>query len=285
METYNTLLKIGELEATKYSKEKTAIKSLLLFASKLSPTELYLNIDNEVTDESIINTYNKAVEDYTINNIPVQYIIGYAYFYGYKILVDNRCLIPRWETEELANNILIYYDRMFKGKKIKTLDLGTGSGAIAIALSKEEPNMEVYASDLSSGAIDIAKESAKLNNATVDFRVGSWFEPFKDSNLKFDIIVSNPPYLTTTEYVESIVKDNEPDMALYGGLTGLTFYNDILKDIKNYLNLDKFVIGFEHGYQQTKDLNNLIRKYFEHEKIINLKDQSGKDRMTIIIKE
>jgi len=280
--TYNSLLKKGEKCAKKNKKEESAVKSLLLFASKMSPTDLYTRLNEEVSDE-VVERFNKYVDEYTINNRPVQYIMGYAYFYGYKILVNEGTLIPRWETEELANNILIYYDRMFKGKNVKVLDLGTGSGAIAIALAKEEKNMEVHASDISSEAIDMAKKSAELNEANVEFRVGSWFEPFNE-NEKFDIIVSNPPYITTTEYVEDIVKDNEPSIALYGGEDGLMFYREILKNAKNYLK-DEYVIGFEHGWQSKDKLNEIINLYYKDVEIVNLKDSADRDRMTFVIKK
>jgi len=277
--TYNSLLKKGEKCASKYKKEKTAVKSLLLFASNLSQTELYLKIDEECSKE-VEEKFYELVDEYTIKNRPVQYILGYEYFYGYKILVNEGTLIPRWETEELANNILIYYDRMFKGKKVKVLDLGTGSGAIAIALSKEEKNMEVYASDISNDAITMAKKSAELNEANIEFRVGSWFEPFKETE-KFDIIVSNPPYLMNNEFVEDIVKDNEPHVALYGGNDGLDFYKVILSNASKYLNED-FLIGFEHGWQSREKLNEIIRIHFPNAIITNLKDASGRDRMTFI---
>lgn len=279
--TYKELLRKGERQASKYKMERTAIKGLLLFASLKSPTELYLSLDDEASAKEE-ERFLKYVDEYTINNRPVQYIMGYAYFYGYKILVNENTLIPRWETEELTNNVLIYYDRLFKGEKVDVLDLGTGSGAIAIALKKEEANMNVFASDISYSAIEEAKESAKINDAEIDFRVGSWFEPFEGE--KFDIIVSNPPYLKTKEYVEDIVKNNEPDVALYGGDDGLDFYKEILKNIKPHLR-EKFVIGFEHGYDSKYKLNAIINEYFKDVEIVNLKDSAGKDRMTFIIKK
>ena len=281
--TYNKLLKIGERKAQKNNMEKTAVKSLLLFASNKEPSELYLELDTECPTE-VETRFMEYLDEYTIKKRPVQYILGYAYFYGYKILVNEGTLIPRWETEELANNILIYYDRMFKGEKVKVLDLGTGSGAIAIALKKEEDNMIVSASDISEDAIEEAKKSAKLNDAEIDFRVGSWFDPFSEDE-KFDIIVSNPPYLTTSEYVEDIVKNNEPDVALYGGSDGLKFYRIILENAKKHLKENKFIIGFEHGYDKKDELNIIIKSHFSDVKIVNLKDSMNRDRMTIIIKE
>ncbi len=281
--TYKELLKVGERKAQKYKVEKSAVKSLLLFASDKEPSKLYLELDT-ICPEEIETKFLKLLDEYTIKGRPVQDILGFAYFYGYKILVNEGTLIPRWETEELTNNILIYYDRMFKGQKVKVLDLGTGSGAIAIALKKEEPNMIVSASDISADAIDEAKRSAKLNDAEIDFRIGSWFEPFSEDE-KFDIIVSNPPYLTTKEYVEDVVKNNEPDVALYGGDDGLKFYRVILENAQKYVNKEKFIIGFEHGYDKKDELNLIIKSHFKDVKIINLKDSMERDRMTIITKE
>ena len=281
--TYKELLKVGERKAQKYKVEKSAVKSLLLFASNKEPSKLYLELDT-ICSEEIEAKFLELLDEYTIKGRPVQYILGFAYFYGYKILVNEGTLIPRWETEELTNNILIYYDRMFKGQKVKVLDLGTGSGAIAIALKKEEPNMIVSASDISADAIDEAKRSAELNDAEIDFRIGSWFEPFSEDE-KFDIIVSNPPYLTTKEYVEDVVKNNEPDVALYGGDDGLKFYRLILENAQKYVNKEKFIIGFEHGYDKKDELNLIIKSHFKDVKIINLKDSMERDRMTIIIKE
>lgn len=281
--TYNELLKIGERKAHKNKMEKSAVKSLLLFASNKEPSKLYLELDTDCPKD-IEDKYNLLLDEYVIKKRPVQYILGFAYFYGYKILVNEGTLIPRWETEELTNNILIYYDRLFKGEKVKVLDLGTGSGAIAIALKKEEPNMIVSASDISEDAINEAKRSADLNDADIDFRIGSWFEPFSEDE-KFDIVVSNPPYLQTNEYVEDIVKNNEPDVALYGGDDGLKFYRIILENASKYLKKEKFIIGFEHGYDKKEELNFIIKSHFQDVKIINLKDSMNRDRMTIIIKE
>ena len=197
--------------------------------------------------------------------------------------MDDRVLIPRWETEELASNILIYYDRYFKGEKVKVLDIGTGSGAIAIALKKEEPNMSVTATDISEDALDVAKENARINGANIDFFKSDMLESLKDDDI-FDIIVSNPPYLMTGEFVEPIVKDNEPNVALYGGEDGLYFYRIILRDAKKHLNNNKYMMAFEHGYDKKEELNALIKEYYKDAEIINLKDSAGHDRMTFIIK-
>ncbi|MCB9498580.1 MAG: peptide chain release factor N(5)-glutamine methyltransferase [Bacillales bacterium] len=279
--TYKELLKAGEIKAQENKMEKTAIKSLLLFASGKTPTELYISLENEAKEEET-DKFFQAVESYTINKKPVAYIIGYTYFYGYKMKVTDQVLIPRWETEELVSNILIYYDDLFKGQTVDAVDLGTGSGAIAIALKKEEEKINMIATDISLQALEVAKENASLNSADITFYEGSWLEPIKDK--KFDIIVSNPPYLTNTEFVEDIVKDNEPHVALYGGKDGLDFYEEILKEAVPLVK-DRFFIAFENSYNKKRQLNNIIKKYFPDCLIINLKDSAKRNRMTFIIKK
>lgn len=281
--TYFGLMRQGQTKAENKGLEKTAVKSLLLFASKFSPTEMYTHMHDECPQE-VIDKFNQLLDEYVNKGRPVQYIIGYTYFYGYKMLVNEDVLIPRWETEELASNILIYYDRYFKGEKVKVLDIGTGSGAIAISLAKEEPNMKVKATDISVDALNVAKENAKLNDACVEFSQSDMLNEISDDEI-FDIIVSNPPYLMTNEYVEPIVKGNEPHVALFGGEDGLHFYRIILKDARKHLNPNKYMLAFEHGYDKREALNEIIKKYYPEALIINLKDSAGRDRMTFIIKE
>lgn len=222
-----------------------------------------------------------AIDEYLIKNRPVQHIVGYSYFYGYQMKVSEDVLIPRPETEELVGYVLAKYDEVFGGAKVKVVDIGTGSGAIAIALAKEEPQMEVCASDISENAIIIANENAHNNDAKVDFVVGNMLEPFINRNDKFDILVSNPPYIPDDEYVESIVLDNEPHIALFGGNDGMHFYDIILRDASKILNVPN-VIAFEHSFSKRAEMEKLVKKYFPKGKLEQIKDLNGKDRFTII---
>lgn len=226
----------------------------------------------------------KAIDEYLINNRPVQHIIGYSYFYGYKMIVSEDVLIPRPETEELVGYVLSKYDDVFFNKEVKVVDVGTGSGAIAIALAKEESNMKVSASDISSDAIKIANQNALNNDAKVEFLVGDMLEPFIQRNDKFDILVSNPPYIPDDEYVESIVLDNEPHIALFGGNDGMHFYDIILKNANKILNYPN-IIAFEHSYSKRVEMEKLVKKYFPNGKLEQIQDLNGKDRFTIIINE
>lgn len=275
--TYRTLLNkaIKRIELTELETE--AAKWLLMHVSNLTPAQFYLAFNEEVTPE-VEARFMSGIERY-LNYVPIQHIIGYQTFYGYDFIVNEDVLIPRRETEELVEQVLYYYDDHFQGQKIDLCDIGTGSGCIAITLSKEEPNLNVVAADISAKALVVAKQNNDKLGANVRFFEGDLLSPLK--GMKFDIIVSNPPYIPNQEDVAKIVKTHEPNIALFGGDTGLIFYERILKDAKNYLK-EKGLIAFEHAYDKRQELYDLAKHYYPQANIIQLKDLSGKDRMTLI---
>lgn len=205
---------------------------------------------------------------------PVQYIVGNVDFFGINLKVNENVLIPRFETEELVDKV-INYSKIFN-KKLKVVDIGTGSGAIAITL-KKKLNAELTATDISNEALEVAKENALINNVQIDFKLGNLLEPL---NEKYDILVSNPPYIAYDEEVMEIVKNNEPHLALYAANNGLCCYEEILKNVKNYLN-EKALIAFEIGEKQGEALKELSLKYLNVEAKIE-KDLQGRDRFAFI---
>lgn len=261
--------------------EKEAIKLLILELSGLNGAEFLLHLNQEI-EPKLQETMMAAIDQYIIERKPVQYILGYSYFFGYKIKVNENVLIPRSETEELVGYVLSTYDNLFGDAKVKVVDVGTGSGAIAIALAKEEPKMEVMATDISQEALEVAKVNAKINEANISFLQGDMLEPLLKEKMKFDILVSNPPYIPKNEYVEDIVKNNEPNVALFGGENGMQFYETILKEANQILNIPS-MIAFEHSYNKRKEMHELINRYFPHATYETIQDLSGKDRITIII--
>lgn len=208
---------------------------------------------------------------------PVQYIVGNVDFYGYILNVNKDVLIPRRETEELVEEV-IKRSKSFNNPTI--IDIGTGSGAIAISLSKEL-NCHVYASDISNKALNVAKENAIKNNANITFLQGDMLKPFIDNKIKVDIIVSNPPYIKENEEIEDIVKNNEPNLALYAKNNGLEFYESILKDANEVLK-EKYLIAFEIGKTQGNDIKLLINKYLGNVKVEIKKDLSLNDRFIFV---
>jgi release factor glutamine methyltransferase len=279
MSSYKKVLQEAKALTRKKNKETSATELVFLNFSHLKPNELYLKYEEEMPKEAIID-FNEALGLYLEKNIPVQQIIGFVYFYGYKFLVRNTALIPRFETEELVANVLINYDQYFDGKLVDVVDIGTGSGCLAIALAKEEKNMSFTATDISLEALKLAKENARNLDAAVEFLQGDMLEPLLDK--KFDIIVSNPPYIPNAEEVDPLIYDNEPHIALFGGEDGLDFYRTILKDAHKIIK-DKAFIAFEHGYDKMEELQAIAKSYFPSAKIFTLKDMQNKDRMTFII--
>ena len=279
MPTYNQLIH-------KYSKQLEQ-KGLSLETSKAFLFELcneynvnlYLDMDNEVID--IINTRFEDGINRILNDEPMNYVLGYSYFYGYKFVVNKDVLIPRPETEELVCLILSKYDEYFKGQKINICDVGTGSGAIAISLAKEESNLNVYASDISNEAIEVAKLNASDNDVNINFMCGSMLDPYIENNIKVDILVSNPPYIKQDEVLEASVVDYEPHVALFGGQDGLKFYREIFENAHKIIN-EKGMLFFEIGYDQKENLTSLAKQYFENAHIEVFKDINGKDRMLFV---
>lgn len=252
----------------------------MLELSGMNGANFLASYKDEIPEETI-EKYSQAIDKYLIDNYPVQYILGYSYFYGYKMIVDERVLIPRRETEELVAYVLSKYDELFDGEKVNLCDIGTGSGNIAIALKAEEANFNVYASDISEEAIMVAKENARRNEVDVKFLVGNMVDPLKELGIKFDIVVSNPPYIPSDEFVEDIVKDNEPNIALFGGEDGMKFYEEIFKNAKDIIK-DKAFFAFEHSFSKKQAMIDLAKKYYPEATITSIKDMQDKDRFTIV---
>ena len=207
---------------------------------------------------------------------PVQYIVGNVNFYGNFIKVNKDVLIPRFETELLVQKTIKYIENFFD-KEIKILDIGTGSGAIAISLKKEVKS-KIDAVDISKKALKTAKENAKINNVDIDFYQS---DVFSKVNEKYDVIISNPPYISEDEEIENIVKNNEPSIALFAKNNGLEFYQKILKDAKKHIN-KKALIAFEIGRHQAKEIKAIAKQYFPKSKIKIEKDFPGEDRFLFV---
>ena len=208
--------------------------------------------------------------------IPVQYIIGNVDFYGNTIYVNKNVLIPRFETELLVDKTIRYIKNNYQ-EKIDILDLATGSGCIGITL-KKEIDSTVDASDISMKALDTAKDNATKNNVNINF-INS--DMLSNITKKYDVIISNPPYLTREDDIMDIVKNNEPEIALYAEDNGLYYYDVILKNVENNLK-DKFIIAFEIGYTQANSIKEMALKYLKDINVKIEKDYSNRDRFIFI---
>ena len=275
--TYKALLKQAEKDIDKANLEKDVAKFLIMHYADISVQELYLRLDQEV-DVDLIEQFNQGLGLYINEKQPLQYITGKQAFYGHEFYVNEDVLIPRWETEELVERLIIYIDITFSDKKLDILDIGTGSGCIAVTLAKETSNSNVVATDISEKALKIAQKNNEKLETNVKFLVGDLFEPVK--NMSFDLIVSNPPYIPNGEAIGPTVI-HEPEVALYGGNKGLDFYERIIRESKNFINPNG-LIAFEHAYNTKRELAELALKYYPNAKVSQFQDLSKRDRFTFI---
>ena len=240
----------------------------------LSFTDFVFALQQEVTEEE--KQFVEEIFKKLAAHIPAQYIIGHAEFFGMQLKVDERVLIPRPETEELVELILAENLK----DNLKVLDIGTGSGAIALALAKNRPDWSVAAADISQDALELATENAKRQDLNLSFIKS---DCFSEISSKYDIIVSNPPYISREdqEEVGLNVLHSEPHLALFADEDGLAIYRRIAEDSKDYLN-DGGKIYLEIGYKQGQSVPDLFRKNFPEKRVRTLKDQFGQNRMVVI---
>ena len=240
----------------------------------LSFTDFVFALQQEVKDEDykfVEEIYKKLAA-----HMPAQYIIGHAEFFGMQLEVDERVLIPRPETEELVELILAENPE----ENLKVLDIGTGRGAIALALDKNRPDWTITASDISQAALDLARENAEIQDLNIFFKKS---DCFSEISSKYDIIVSNPPYISREdqEEVGLNVLHSEPHVALFADEDGLAIYRRIAEEAKDYLN-DGGKIYLEIGYKQGQSVPALFKENFPEKRVRTLKDQFGQDRMVVV---
>ena len=233
---------------------------------------LALQKEVEVEDQALLESIFEQLK----YHVPAQYIIGSAEFCGHIFTVDERVLIPRPETEELVELILAENPET----NFSVLDIGTGSGAIALALAKNRSAWSVTAADISQEALNLASENAKNQKLNIFFKKSDCFAEISE---KYDIIVSNPPYISREDESEVglNVLYSEPHLALFADEDGLAIYRRIAEDAKDYLK-DGGKIYLEIGYKQGQSVPELFRKHLPEKRLRTLKDQFGQDRMVVI---
>ena len=263
-----------EEELIRQGEEAESLSFVYRSLKNLSFTDFVFALQQEVTEEEEV--FVKGIFQQLAAHKPAQYIIGQADFYGMQLKVDDRVLIPRPETEELVELILAENSE----ENLKVLDIGTGSGAIALALAKNRAAWSVTAADISQEALDLASENAKVQKLNIFFKKSDCFAEISE---KYDIIVSNPPYISREDESEVglNVLYSEPHLALFADEDGLAIYRRIAEDAKYHLK-DGGKIYLEIGYKQGQSVPELFRKYLPEKRVRTLKDQFGQDRMVVI---
>ena len=260
-----------EQELVAAGEEAESLSFVYRALNKLSFTDFVLKLRAEVSQEE--REELKVIKKQLLAHKPAQYIIGSSDSLGLSLKVDERVLIPRPETEELVELILSENPE----SSLSVLDIGTGSGAIALALANSRPDWKITASDLSNDALALAAENAQFCNLSLTFVQSDCFEAISGS---FDIIVSNPPYISEADKDEVglNVLTSEPHMALFAEEDGYAVYRKIAGQAEDYLT-EKGKIYLEIGYKQGDGVAELLKQSFPHKRIRILKDQFGKDRM------
>ena len=233
---------------------------------------LALQKEVEVEDQALLDFIFEQLKQH----VPAQYIVGSAEFCGHVFTVDKRVLIPRPETEELVALILEEND----GDILQVLDIGTGSGAIAISLALARPSWQIQASDVSEEALELAQENANQLEAVVDFKTSDVLEQIEGP---YDLIVSNPPYISRDDVDEvgANVLASEPHLALFADRDGYAIYEKIAQQAPSVLTADG-KIYLEIGYKQGAKVKELFQEVFPDKQVRVLKDQFGQDRMVVV---
>ncbi len=263
-----------EEELVRQGEEAESLSFVYRSLKNLSFTDFVFALQQEVTEEEEV--FVEEIFQQLAAHKPAQYIIGQADFYGMQLKVDERVLIPRPETEELVELILAENPET----NLSVLDIGTGSGAIALALAKNRPDWSVTAADISQDALNLASENAKNQKFNIFFKKSDCFAEISE---KYDIIVSNPPYISREDEseVDLNVLHSEPHLALFADEDGLAIYRRIAEDAKDYLK-DGGKIYLEIGYKQGQSVPELFRKHLSEKRVRTLKDQFGQDRMVVV---
>lgn len=278
--TVRELIRQSEAMLDETNKDCNVAKVLFYHLANKEPHQLYLMMDEEM-DEKLYDAFQEGMKRYMAGE-PIQYIKGKETFFSRDFIVNENVLIPRYETEELVENILYKIDDYFDDyDSIDLCDVGTGSGAIAISLALEEPKLKVTATDISEEALEVARLNARELSAQVDFYQGDMLKPLIERNIKVDIFVSNPPYIPNEQEIENVVKDNEPHVALFGGNDGLYFYRKIFSQVHEVIK-ERALLAFEMGFDQRELMSEAVEHYFPNVPYEIIKDINGKDRMLFI---
>ena len=266
---------VWELSSCRIAEPEADAKVLLKFAGGLSDTDYLLRARERMPKEAAAR-FAEAIERRK-QHVPVQHITGRAWFFGYEFLVNEHVLIPRMDTEILADQAISFLRDTDGGRGLRALDLCTGSGILAVVLKKEYPDLEVWAGDISGQALSIARENARRNDVSVQFYEGDLLEGALGT---FDLIVSNPPYIETEEIrkLDEEVRLHDPLQALDGGADGLLFYRRIVKEARAYLKTGAGLF-FEIGCSQARQTEALLRSE-GYEQVHTVKDLAGLDRVT-----
>lgn len=276
MITYRELVNNGTLTLENAGVYNGFARVLMLELLRAQDIDMFTVFDHEASRD-IVEDFNQKIAQLS-QDIPLGYVLGYEWFYGYKLGVNEDVLIPRSETEELVGYVLRDIDANFENPVIA--DVACGSGAIGIALALET-GLPVIATDISQAALDVAQRNADNLEASVAFFQGDMLAPIIERQQKLDVLVCNPPYIKNTEHIQTSVLNNEPHVALFGGEDGLFFYRSVLENAHKVLN-EKALIAFEIGFDIGDAVVSLAQAAFPQAEVVLRQDMNHLDRMVFV---
>ena len=277
MEIFN-IRQIAKNKILEKNLDPSVINLLLEHVLGLSNQEILMKNILDL-DEDKTSRFFSLLEEYLKNDRPIQYILGYTYFYKRKFIVNKNVLIPRFETEELVYHALkIVKENNYN----RIVDIGSGSGNINITLKLENENLNIMGLDISKDALNVSKENSLNLKANVNYYESDLFSYLIDNNIKVDLIISNTPYIDINDNeVDEIVRNNEPSLALFASDNGLYNYKRIIDDSKKVLNKNGSIL-FEIGYTQGDILKGYALNKYQNIDVKIIKDIDKKDRILFI---
>ncbi|QSS99853.1 peptide chain release factor N(5)-glutamine methyltransferase [Pontibacillus sp. ALD_SL1] len=267
---------------TEYKREKNVADLLLMHYLECGRAQLLANA-KDVVDEEIFNQFQRDIHIHAEKGVPVQHLIGLEEFYGRDFKVNHHVLIPRPETEELIVAVTEQLrKKAWHDRNLNMVDVGTGSGIIAITLALELTNVEMRAVDLSPDALHVAKQNAATHKADIGFYEGSFLEPIMKAGDKMDVIVSNPPYIPESDRssLSDVVVNHDPELALFAEDNGLAAYRTIVSQVP-HVKAEEALLAFEIGHNQGEAVSTIIADTFPNATIHVLQDINQKDRIIL----
>jgi len=280
MTTFAKAVRDYEKLCRKNDVPEETVMAYLVELSQQERYSLYLHYEEEMPSD--LKERFDAGMARILRQEPMAHVLGYSWFYGYRMTVNPDVLIPREETEELCAHILSRIDSLFADQPtVECADVGTGSGAIAITIAKEERRVRMRATDISEEALETARLNAANNGADVSFAAGDMLAPLIAQKAMLDVLISNPPYIPAQEKMERSVVDYEPHVALFGGEDGLKFYREIFHSCRRILK-PRAMMAFEMGWDQRERMSALVQEVLPEARFEILRDMNGKDRMLFV---
>lgn len=264
----------------KHGRESSSAAILLQHHLQVTPASFYLHMREDI-EKKIWHAFEEDIKKHAETGIPVQHLIGKAPFFGRDFIVNEDVLIPRFDTEVLIEKIIACLEEQEDLSHFTLVDVGTGSGIIAITLKLAFPMINVYATDISEKALEVAKKNARIYETDIEWLQGNFLEPFLNQQLDANLIVSNPPYIDRNdiESLQDTVKDYDPELALYAENYGLQAYQTI---IEQTLQLNRHALQylfFEIGYLQAEAVTSIIRTAYPSSDYTVLQDLGGQNRV------